>query len=59
MLRDESRKTALDALKIIHRALPLPTLTQLERGKVDGLTAEETAELKKKVDWPKLVKRSG
>jgi hypothetical protein len=57
-LRHESRKTALNALKVIHRALPLPTLTQLERGKVDGLTAEETAELKRRVGWPKLVKKS-
>lgn len=49
----------LDALEFMHRALPLPTLSQLQRGKVDGLTAEETAELKENVGWPSLIEKTG
>ena len=35
----------------------MPILSQVERGKVDGLTVAETEALKQRIGWPIMVKR--
>jgi len=54
-LQVASEEALVEFLTMLHGALPLPILTQLESGKVDGLTTEQTAELKKKAGWPSHV----
>lgn len=40
-----------ELLLAMHEMLPLPVLTQLEQGQVDGLTVKDTEELKRKTGW--------
>lgn len=51
-LQVASEETLVELLTMLHEAFPMPILMQLENGRVDGLTTEQTAELKKKVGWP-------
>jgi hypothetical protein len=51
-LQSGSEEQLIQLLLAMHETLPLPVLTQLERGQMDGLTVEETETLKRKVGWP-------
>ena len=35
----------------------MPILSQVERGKVDGLTVADTEALKRRIGWPAMVER--
>jgi len=47
----------LGFLEMLQYSQAMPILSQVERGKVDGLTVAETDALKRRIGWPVMVER--
>jgi hypothetical protein len=47
----------LGFLEMLQYSQAMPILSQVEQGKVDGLTVAETEALKRRIGWPIMVER--
>lgn len=47
----------LSFLEMLQYSHAMPILSQVEQGKVDGLTVAETEALKQRIGWPIMVER--
>lgn len=47
----------LEFLETLQYSQAMPILSQVERGKVDGLTVADTEALKRRIGWPTMVER--
>ena len=47
----------LGFLEMMQYSQAMPILSQVERGKLDGLTVADTEALKRRIGWPTMVER--